>query len=65
MLINMKEWLITAYEIGDLTREDLRGALVDFDLAKELWLRLCYTDDYVEQCQEEIEEFLELMDGAD
>lgn len=61
----MKEWLLTCYEEGDLTKQDLRAALVNSGLARELWVEFCDNDQFVEECRYQIEDFLKELEEVE
>lgn len=61
-MLQMEEWLLAAYENEDITRAELRACLVDKAKARDLWVEFCDSDDFVEDCQYQIEQFLEMID---
>ena len=61
-MFSMEEWLLAAYERGDLTKSEVRAASVDRRQARELWVEFCDSEDFVEDCQYQIEEFLKMID---
>jgi len=64
-MIDMKEWLISGYEEGDLTKSELRAALTDRRKARDLWVEFCDSEDWVEECQFQVERFLEMVDDVE
>jgi len=63
-MLDMQEWLLAAYENEDLTKSELRTAVMDKRQARELWVEFCDSEDFVEDCQYQIERFLEMIDEA-
>lgn len=55
----MWNWLLSCYEKGSLTIEDMEKALIDRDTAYEIWKEFSLSHDFVEYCQEEISSFYE------
>jgi len=65
MLVDMEEYFLSCYEEGSLTKEDLRKALVQKQLARDIWVEFCDSEDFVEDCQDQIERFLEMIDEVE
>jgi len=63
-MLSMEEWLLAAYENEEITRGDLRACTVDKAKARDLWVEFCDSDDFVEDCQYQIERFLEMIDDV-
>jgi hypothetical protein len=65
MKSSVEEWLLTQYEEGDVTKGDLRVALMNRSLARDLWVEFCDSEDFVEDFQSQIRHFLEMIDEVD
>lgn len=61
----MQEWLLRNFEDGQFTRSELRAAMTDRRQAREMWVEFCDSDEFVDECQAQVERFLELLDDND
>ncbi len=65
MKASVEEWLLAQYEEEEITRGDLRAALLNRAVARDLWVEFCDSEDFVEDFQHHIERFLEMIDEVD
>ncbi len=65
MILDMEEYFLACYEEGSLTKGDLRAALLKKGLARDIWVEFCDSEDFIEDCQSQIEKFLEIIDEVD
>jgi hypothetical protein len=64
-MIDIQEWLIRSYEEGEISKTELRAALAQRDSFEDFCAKLLESEDFVCQIQDEIEEFLEMMDDIE
>ena len=60
----MQEWLLDAFERQMVTLEQLREASIHSWTAKKIWMDFSDDSGLVEDCQEQIKDFLSEMDDV-